>query len=176
MRVLACCIAACAALGACGNASQGSGVAPSPSFTLFEQEVYPQLLRDCAFSDCHGKQQRFFQVYGPGRTRLLETSMPSDPATPDEIMRSYERARSMLAGTARPEDALLLRKPLETSEGGQAHKGLDALGRNVYRYRQDPSYALLLRWAQSERANDTAGGAGVAGANGVGTAGMGATP
>ena len=162
------CVCLCAALVGCGNADQGSGVAPSPSLALFEREVYPQLLRDCAFSDCHGKAERFFQVYGPGRTRLLANTLPGDPPTPDELMRSYDRARAMLASSARPEDSLLLRKPLESSQGGQGHKGNDSLGRNVYRYREDPSYALLLRWASSTSADD--------GQVANGAAGTGTTP
>ena len=77
--------------------------------------VYPLLLRDCAFSLCHGDPNRFFQLYGPGRTRLDPKLMSSDPATQAEIQRSYDRARSMLATAATVQDSLLLRKPLENS-------------------------------------------------------------
>ena len=76
------------------------------------RDVYPVLLRDCAFSECHGSEERFFRIYGPGRARLLPDAVPDDPPTQDELILSYDRARSMLAGPTY-EDALLLRKPLE---------------------------------------------------------------
>jgi hypothetical protein len=105
------------------------------------------LLRNCAFSACHGDEQRFFQVYGPGRTRLDPKAMSSDPATTLEVQRSYDRARSMLLTSSDVRDSLLLRKPLEMSQGGQGHKGVDAAGRNVFASKRDPDYLLLEQWA-----------------------------
>jgi hypothetical protein len=145
--------ALCGVLIACGSRSDGSGAIPSPDLALFEASVYPVLLRDCAFSECHGAEQRFFQVYGPGRLRLdPTTTKPGDPATPMEIERSYERARSMLLSGESVTQSLLLRKPLELSQGGQAHKGVDVYGRNVFESNRDPGYLALEKWA-------TAGGA-----------------
>jgi hypothetical protein len=114
-------------------------------------------LRDCAFSTCHGANERFFQVFGPGRARLDPVSTkPDDPATLAEVLHSYERARSMLA-TANPIDqALLLRKPLELGAGGQGHKGVDDYGRNVYASAADPSYVVLARWAHTQGPPPTA--------------------
>ena len=117
----------------------------TPDRMEFENEVYPVLLRDCAFSACHASSDRFFQVYGPGRTRLDPMTQPLDPATPSEIERTYERTRSMI-DVAQPEQSLLLRKPLETSAGGTGHEGADDLGRNVYQSKTDPNYLILQAW------------------------------
>lgn len=149
-------LALCALAHGCRGNAEWSGPAPSPDFAQFQQNVYPLLLRDCAFSECHGSEQRFFQVYGPGRTRLEHASMPSDPATPMEVQRSYERAVSMLMSGKTVLDSLLLRKPLETSEGGQGHKGIDAFGRNVFTSARDPGYVVLLQWAMSNGAGPAA--------------------
>lgn len=135
-------------LAACG--SKQIEPPPTPDAASFEATAYPVLLRDCAFPACHASNERFFQVYGPGRVRL--DPMPMEdvyaPAKPAELQLSYERARSMLS-SSKVEDSLLLRKPLEASAGGAAHKGADELGRNVYRSKQDAGYQALLQWAAS---------------------------
>ncbi len=121
---------------------------PSPDRVMFDAEVYPVLLRDCGFPDCHGNPDRFFRLYGPGRTRLGVARLRDAP-TRDEMTASYERARSMLASAARAEDALLLRKPLEIDRGGAAHQGIDEHGQDVYRSTESEGYRLLLRWART---------------------------
>jgi hypothetical protein len=136
-------------LAACG--SKQTGAPPSPDQASFEASAYPVLLRDCAFPACHASNDRFFQVYGPGRVRLDPMLDVYDPATPVELQLSYERARSMLS-SPHVEESLLLRKPLEASAGGSAHKGADELGRNVYRSKQDAGYQALLLWATSMQA------------------------
>lgn len=123
----------------------------------FETEVYPVLLRDCAFPACHGATDRFFRVHGPGRTRLSSTSLPYDPPTSDELAFSFDRARSMLAAVPDPAQSLLLRKPLETAAGGSAHAGRDALGRNVYASTDDPSWQAIASWAGAPIAGPDAG-------------------
>jgi hypothetical protein len=55
----------------------------------------------------------------------------------------------MLASAARVEDSLLLQKPLEPEAGGQGHKGVDDLGRNVFASKRDDGWRLLLDWAKS---------------------------
>jgi hypothetical protein len=153
-------LALCVALGACGNGAQWSGPAPSPDFAIFQSSVYPMLLRNCAFSACHGDPARFFQVYGPGRTRLDSKLMSSDAATQVEVQRSYDRARSMLATASTVQDSLLLRKPLQLDQGGQGHKGTDAFGRNVFGSKMDPDYILLAQWASGRQASATISDAG----------------
>lgn len=140
----------------CGSGSEWSGPLPSPDGALFVSDVYPLLLRDCAFVSCHGGEQRFLQVLGPGRVRLDPTTKPDDLATLPEVTRSYERALSMLATDGNLQDSLLLSKPLEASAGGQGHKGLDELGRNVFPSVDHPGYLLLSRWARTTGAPPTA--------------------
>jgi hypothetical protein len=167
-------LACIAVIAACGNEEAGDAVSPESSYAIFEAQVYPLLLRDCGFSECHGKEERFYQLWGPGRTRLRETTMSDDPVTKEEIRRSYERTRAMLATSADVSDSLLLRKPLEPNAGGQGHKGVDEFGRNVYRYKEDPSFVTLSSWARSAAVDQPSAVSG--GAAGVGAAGMGVAP
>ncbi|MCA9604508.1 MAG: hypothetical protein KC619_02865 [Myxococcales bacterium] len=121
---------------------------PSPRYDTFESDVYPILMRDCGFPDCHGHEGRFFRVYGPGRHRLEGVDI-DDPATEAEVRASYERARSMLASAIRAEDAVLLRKPLEIDRGGAPHLGIDEHGQDVFPSTEDERYQTILSWARS---------------------------
>lgn len=134
-------------LGGCADPTAEFRV-PTPDVQSFERNVYPILLRDCAFSgECHGNPKRFFHVFGPGRTRARpETRLVIDPPTGEELTSAYRLARSMLAheeGTD-IEDCLLLDKPRDG-----AHEGRDEWGNNVYLSANDPSYQVLLAWARS---------------------------
>ncbi|MET0386417.1 MAG: hypothetical protein ABW321_10685 [Polyangiales bacterium] len=133
-------------LAACGDAPTLQ--LATPDAALFVDEVYPVLLRDCGFHACHGSNERFFQVFGPGRGRLLADTKPLDPVTQAELDHSYERARSMIDAAA-PTGSLLLRKPLAASAGGTGHQGSDVWGRNVYDDATQPGYVTLTRWVQS---------------------------
>lgn len=143
--------AVCLALGAsCAELDSAPGSVASPDGRRFVHEVYPVLLRDCAFSSCHGSPDRFMRVVGPGRQRLQpEQTEVTEPMTYEEVLFSYERVRSMLATGATPAESLLLMKPLEYSAGGQGHRGADDYGRNVYRSREDPALQVIARWASS---------------------------
>jgi hypothetical protein len=125
---------------------------PSPDVALFESSVYPVLLRDCAFYACHGNAERFFRVYGPGRLRISDELEAYDPATPAEVHHTYERARSMLQGVRGVEDSLLLRKPLDATEGGagKGHRGTDLWGHDVYRVKSDVAYRKIVEWARAQ--------------------------
>lgn len=137
------------ALAGCGGESP-TAEPPPVDRAVFEADVYPILLRDCGFPACHGDRDRFFRVFGPGRTRLdLGTALYAAP-TEDELDAAFDRARSMLAAVPDPRQALLLRKPLAASAGGGAHEGLDALGRNVYASTDDPAWRVLAAWAGAE--------------------------
>jgi hypothetical protein len=144
-----------AAMG-CGSGQEFSGPLPSPDGELFVREVYPLLLRDCAFAGCHGVPERFFHLYGPGRRRMPAELDYTDPATLDEVLHSYDRTVSMLVSAEDIEDSLLLQKPLEEQAGGQGHKGVDDLGRNVFATKRDAGWKLLHRWANSRGAKPTA--------------------
>ncbi|MFK7986504.1 MAG: hypothetical protein AB8I08_10760 [Sandaracinaceae bacterium] len=131
-----------------GCALDPAATPPNPVRSSFETSVYPVLLRDCGFPACHGNEDRFFRVYGPGRTRLDPTA-PGDMPLDAEIDASYERARSMLSGVDQASDSLLLRKPLEVDRGGAPHLGIDDSGRDVYGSPDDPGYAAILTWSET---------------------------
>lgn len=138
-----------ALLAGCSDGAELRGASPTPDGTGFVSQVYPVLLRDCAFSNCHGANERFLQVLGPGRTRLDSQTGQDDPILLSEVTYSYDRARSMLSTNADPSQSLLLRKPLEVAAGGQTHHGADPFGRNVFTSKNNESYAVLLEWAMT---------------------------
>lgn len=137
--------------GACA-AEQSRGWQPAePEFQSFIDEALPVLLRDCGFHTCHGSTERFFRIWGPGRTRLDATSLEFERLTPEEWEASYHMAASMVDARS-PEQSLLLRKPLAIAAGGAAHGGADKFGRNVYRSTNDSGYAALRRWVLARSA------------------------
>jgi hypothetical protein len=132
---------------ACSSETNWSGEVAVADQAVFNRDVYPVLLADCAYSQCHGAEQRFFRVFGPGRTRLKDASGSSSSAL--EMQASYVRALSMLItdGSRPLIESPLLIKPLDVAAGGSAHGGNDNFGHNVYRSASDPGYALIKGWA-----------------------------
>jgi hypothetical protein len=124
-------------------------VVPAPDYADFREQIYPLLLRDCGMTRCHGDVDRFFVIWGPGRTRLDadgETPLePFDPPSDNEIWMSYQRTRSSLSHAGAVDQAPLLRKPLD----GHDHGGEDGWGFNLWRH-DDPRWQLLARWAVGE--------------------------
>jgi hypothetical protein len=140
----------------CSLASSGcrgdvavSAEPPLPDRAVFDTTIYPLLLRDCGFSECHGAERRFFQAFGPGRNHLEGKS--GAELTARERQFTYDRARSMLVATGGDSilESPLLTKPLELSLGGAAHEGVDRFGRNVFQSVFDPRYVALAQWAVS---------------------------
>jgi hypothetical protein len=119
------------------------------------QAVFPVLMRDCGFHTCHGSDERFFRLYGPGRARLDSDTSAFDPLTGDEASASFQSARSFL-NAAEPEQSLLLRKPLAVAAGGAGHEGVDPFGRNVYRSKDDSGYQALANWVLGGAESDAA--------------------
>ena len=115
---------------------------PAPDYSDFREQIYPLLLRDCGMSRCHGDVDRFFAIWGPGRTRLDPNLEPFDPPTEDEVWMSYQRTRSSLAFIDDLDEAPLLRKPID----GHGHRGEDRWGTNVWR-RDDPRWQRVAQWA-----------------------------
>ena len=128
------------------------------NFTAF---VMPVLLRDCGFQACHGSQERFFRVFGPGRTRYSPDTEALAELTGYERDYTYQLARGMVDQDD-PARSVLLRKPLAVEAGGSGHEGVDKYGRNVYRTPDDEGYLQIAQWVFSE-----AGAAGAAGATGA---------
>jgi hypothetical protein len=106
------------------------------------------LIRDCAFHACHGAPERFFRVWGPGRTRLDPTMRSFAQLTGTETETNYFVALSMV-DAKHPSRSLLLRKPLAVEAGGAGHLGVDKYGRNVYRTVNDPGYVAIAKWVNS---------------------------
>lgn len=135
-------------VGACAADSTWSGELGMASYASFETDVYPVLMRDCGFANCHGLEQRNFQVWGPGRSRLRTGD---EDIKQVERLRTYARTLSMLyTDGSRPlRESPLLTKPLEISAGGATHAGADRYGRNVYRSQADPGFQVILQWARA---------------------------
>jgi hypothetical protein len=136
---------------ACSSADS-KPTAVKRDFKLFQREVYPVLLRDCGFPACHGAKERFFRVWGPGRSRLpTDKGLPEafDLPTGDELSASYGLALSMIDG-GQPSRSLLLRKPLAVAAGGAGHLGVDAYGRDIYRTAEDSGFLAIARWVYAE--------------------------
>ena len=122
-------------------------VVPEPDPAVFRDDVYPILLRDCAFSGCHGDPERFFAVFGPGRTRLRAETDLDAPVTTEELAVSYARAQSMLLSPGGIQRAPLVRKPLAEAAGGVRHRGTDPWGGAIFPSKQDPRFVVLAQWA-----------------------------
>lgn len=133
-----------ALLAGCASVVEDRGPAERDRAT-FDERVWPVLVRDCGFSECHGSSERFFRVVGPGHERLDPTMRLSAPVTEAELQFSYDRARSMV-DPREPSQSMLLRKPLEVSAGGSGHEGTDNFGRDVYQRVDDPSFRVLVEW------------------------------
>lgn len=144
LRVL--CLPLLAAAVGCASVDPEAGLA-APDRALFDAEVWPILVRDCGFNECHGGSPRFFRVVGPGHERLDPATKLTAPVTEAELQLSYDRARSMLDADE-PSQSPLLRKPLAVEAGGSGHEGTDSFGRNVYPSAEDPSFQTLVRWVQ----------------------------
>lgn len=132
------------ALLGCAEADRGF-IAAERDRAMFDAAVWPILVRDCGFTECHGSPQRFFRVLGPGHARLDPAMRMTEPVTAAELQLSYDRARSMV-DVRDPERSLLLTKPLDVSAGGAGHEGVDRFGLDVYRNTADPSYQVLRSW------------------------------
>jgi hypothetical protein len=135
-------------LSACADQGHGWQFPKARNLPQFTEEVMPVLLRDCGFQTCHGSTDRFYRVWGPGRTRLDPATRAFDPLTGSELEANYNMSVSMI-NPGDPKLSLLLRKPLAREVGGSTHGGADPLGRNVYRVPTDPGYAALQRWVDS---------------------------
>lgn len=162
------------ALAGCSEPLQ-KGKAAERDLNHFTGYVMPVLLRDCGFQACHGSQERFFRVFGPGRTRYIPPDPTIPPRGPLEPLSGYERDYTMQLALSMideedPARSMLLRKPLAVEAGGASHEGIDKYGRNVYRTPDDEGYLEIARWVFAEPAPMAGAGATtppVAGASGT---------
>jgi predicted small lipoprotein YifL len=148
-------LAATLTLCACGSRGAPFQL-PDADTRLFFEQAYPVLLTDCGFPACHGTPERFFVVYGPGRTRLDPATDIMAEVTAEELALSYTRARSLLVAPGGPSQSLLLRKPLAVSAGGAVHAGNDPWGNAVIPNKRDARYETLFFWASGLRSDEVA--------------------
>lgn len=151
-RLVAATFAAAVVVFGCAGEPPSSDI-PLVDRQTFDTTVYPLLLRDCAFPDCHGRQDRFFRVFGPGRARLdPEMTGVSAPIVPEEVEAAFERARSMVFAGTNCGGSLLARKPLEVDAGGLAHVATQNLAqRNLYPSVDNPDFLVLQNWACNQQ-------------------------
>lgn len=143
-----CVVLACTALVFAGCTDAGEGWQPPEHAFRDFQVVAPILQRDCGFHTCHGSEDRFFRIYGPGRARLDPETLAYDGLTGDEASASFTSALSMI-DARNLEESLLLRKSLAVEAGGAEHGGVDRFGRNVYRTVDDEGYLAIERFVLS---------------------------
>jgi hypothetical protein len=132
---------------------------PALDRDLFRCEVAPVLAKQCSAPACHGSGDRYYRLYARNRLRYgVDELDRADPLTPFELVANYDATRALVVGLGRPEDAMLLRKPLEPAAGGYYHgatRVFRAQGHNVFSSLADPEYATLERWARGAAGDPT---------------------
>lgn len=139
---------AAAALGACTVENEA---VPDPATTLSEQvfacKVEPILIKQCSYSACHGIANTALRVYSPGKLRAKKPANIDEaiaPLTAAEHHANFESAAGFSFGT-KPDDNLLLRKPLSPSKGGFAHAG-----GVIFKTNDDVQFSAIGAWLQGK--------------------------
>jgi len=115
--------------------------------SAFERDVVPVIERDCGTDSCHAAPGDRFDSLDPSYF-VFPVDDEGKISGHDRIERAYERAREKLSG-AGAEFSDLVRKPLDVSLGGLAHRG-----GSQFRTMDDPSLVALMRWAQAARPSE----------------------
>jgi hypothetical protein len=130
---------------------------PGLDFAFFRCELQPVLVKQCATPACHGNGKRFFRLYARNRLRLGVSALDVNrPLREEEVRANYDASRALVDSLDRPEDSMMLRKPLESSQGGYYHGAtriFRSSGANVFASPEDPGYQKLLSWAEGTRAD-----------------------
>lgn len=137
-------------IGFTGCSLEGGIQVADRDFEQFRDEVYPVLMRDCAFHTCHGNPKRFYRITGSARGRLVASTKALAETLPEEVAFSYTRSLAMI-NAADPGASLLLRKPLAPALGGAGHLGTDSFGRDVFESTDDDDYLTLAKWVFGEK-------------------------
>ncbi len=128
-----------ASLGACSFPEIGEEPLVLLDREAFEAEVQPVLEARCANPSCHGRPERPLSTFAPGRYRASAGDTYADtPLTPAELTRNYLSSCALAAYEGRPEDALLVAKPLAAVH----YHGGDA----VFAGDRDTDYRTLVAW------------------------------
>jgi hypothetical protein len=114
---------------------------------LFEQEVVPLFESQCGTSACHAGFGTRFDDLDPSYF-VFPVDGEGHVAGSDRIDKAHQRAVDKLSADG-AEFGDLVRKPLDESLGGLAHRG-----GAQYRSMSDESLDVLLRWAEMARPQD----------------------
>ena len=97
-------------------------------------------------------RERFFRIYARNRLRLgvgpLELNRP---LREEEVRANYDATRALVDSLDTPEESMMIRKPLESSQGGYYHGAtriFRGAGANVFASREDPGFQKLLSWSE----------------------------
>lgn len=143
------------ALLVCMGCTQENGPLDLPALdtSLFRCEVQPVLAKQCATPACHGSNERYYRLYARNRLRYgIDELDRADPLSEFEVQANYDATRAMLLGLGRPEESMLLKKPLDERAGGYYHGATVVFGRNsgynVFSSPTEPEFERLERWAR----------------------------
>ncbi len=124
---------------------------PEGDLGVFAAEAQPVLDRHCADPGCHGRPERPFAIYSPGRHRAdPERRFLAEPLSEAELAANARTVAAfalepLLAG-APVDDCLVLRKPLALGAGGCGHEGGASFrGTDDRDYRALRSFLVTLR-------------------------------
>lgn len=110
----------------------------------FAQSIVPIFERDCGTSACHAAEDGRFEELDPTYF-VFPVDDEGRITGADRVDRAYQRAIEKLAAEG-AKFADLVRKPLDESLGGQAHRG-----GSQYRTMGDPALEALMGWADRAR-------------------------
>lgn len=126
------------------------GLAPAPlDEPFFRCRVQPVLTQSCAAFACHGDARRFLRVFARNRLRLGGTEADRNAFLSEGERGHNYAAASALVVPGRPDESLLLRKPLDERAGGYFHQGAHIFGGgDVFLDREDSDYQVIAQWIE----------------------------
>jgi hypothetical protein len=142
LLALAAALSACAAVENQPDPGQITGL----DEPFFRCAIEPILLRDCAYTGCHGQASAPLRLYSIGKLRLGPSDTLSDrtaPLTEDERHLNFLGAQAFNFGDVGADDNLLVRKPMPSSAGGFEH-----LGGSVWTGPDDARVRTIRNWLE----------------------------
>lgn len=137
-------VSAVALLGCVQNDLDIAQELPVLDDNFFRCEVQPVLASSCAFTACHGNEERPLTLYAEQRFRLgVPWEFFGVPLTEEELAANLRTVRGFVARDSTEPD-LLSEKPLDTRAGGLFHRGRDLYGDDdVFLSQDDVRYRAL---------------------------------
>lgn len=112
----------------------------------FRCAIEPILLRDCAYTGCHGQASAPLRLYSIGKLRLGPSDTLSErtaPLTDAERHLNFLGAQAFNFGGVAADDNLLVRKPMPSAAGGFEH-----LGGSVWAGPDDMRVRTIRNWLE----------------------------